>query len=71
MGRRVGPLGPQGCTESVGHAQCERSYEFRRCDGCLFRRSELRREHVEEKAGRHIDDFLVTGPEPEAGTRQI
>ena len=31
-------------------------------DGCLFYRFEL--ERIEEKAGRHIDDFLVTGPEP-------
>ena len=27
-------------------------------------RFEPRREHIEEKARRHIDDFLVTGPEP-------
>ena len=31
-------------------------------DGCLFYRFE--QERIEEKAGRHIDDFLVTGPEP-------
>ena len=33
-------------------------------DGCLFYRFEPSQEHIEEKAGRHIDDFLVTGPEP-------
>ena len=33
-------------------------------DGCLFYRLEPSRERIEEKAGRHIDDFLVTGPEP-------
>ena len=38
--------------------------EQSRYDGCLFYRFEPRREHIEEKAGRHIDDFLVTGPEP-------
>ena len=37
--------------------------EQSRYDGCLFNRFEPSREHVEEKAGRHIDDFLVTGPE--------
>ena len=31
-------------------------------DGCLFYRFE--QERIEEKAGRDIDDFLVTGPEP-------
>ena len=56
----------QGSTESLGYVQRERSYEFKqsRYDGCLFYRFEPSREHVEEKAGRHIDDFLVTGPEP-------
>ena len=38
--------------------------EQSRYDGCLFYRFEPHRERVEEKAGRHIDDFLVTGPEP-------
>ena len=33
-------------------------------DGCLFYRFEPSQERIEEKAGRHIDDFLVTGPEP-------
>ena len=33
-------------------------------DGCLFYRLEPSRERIEEKAGRHIDDFLVTGLEP-------
>ena len=33
-------------------------------DGCLFYRLEPSRERIEEKAGRHIDDFLVTGPQP-------
>ena len=33
-------------------------------DGCLFYPLEPSRERIEEKAGRHIDDFLVTGPEP-------
>ena len=37
--------------------------EQSRYDGCLFYRFEPSREQVEEKAGRHIDDFLVTGPE--------
>ena len=37
--------------------------EQSRCDGCLFYRFEPSRERVEEKAGRHIDNFLVTGPE--------
>ena len=37
--------------------------EQSRCDGCLFYHFEPRREHMEEKAGRHIDDFLVTGLE--------
>ena len=40
--------------------------EQSRYDGCLFYRLEPRREHIEEKAGRHIDDFLLTGPEPNA-----
>ena len=31
-------------------------------DGCLFYRFE--QERIEENAGRHIDDFMVTGPEP-------
>ena len=35
-----------------------------RCDGCLFCRFEPRRERIEEKAGRRIDDFLVTEREP-------
>ena len=30
-------------------------------DGCFFYRFEPSQEHIEEKAGRHIDDFLVTG----------
>ena len=38
--------------------------EQSRYDGCLFYRFETSREQVEEKAGRHIDDFLVTGPAP-------
>ena len=33
-------------------------------DDCLFYRFEPNQERIEEKAGRHIDDFLVTGPEP-------
>ena len=37
--------------------------EQSRYDGCLFYRFEPSREQVEEKAGRHIDDFLVAGPE--------
>ena len=37
--------------------------EQSRYDGCLFYRFEPSREQIEEKAGRHIDDFLVTGPE--------
>ena len=37
--------------------------EQSRYDGCLFHRFEPRREQVEEKAGRHIDDFLVTEPD--------
>ena len=37
--------------------------EQSRYDGCLFYRFKPCREQVEEKAGRHIDDFLVTGPE--------
>ena len=35
--------------------------EQSRYDGCLFYRLDPRRE---EKVGRHIDDLLVTGPEP-------
>ena len=38
--------------------------EQSRYDGCLFYRLEPRRECIEEKTGRHIDDFLVTGLEP-------
>ena len=38
--------------------------EQSRHDGCLFYRFEPHRERVEEKPGRHIDDFLVTRPEP-------
>ena len=37
--------------------------EHSRYDGCLFYRFEPSREQFEEKAGRYIDDFLVTGPE--------
>ena len=37
--------------------------EQSRYDGCLFYRFEPSREQVEENTGRHIDDFLVTGPE--------
>ena len=33
-------------------------------DGCLFYCFEPSQGRIEEKAGRHIDDFLVTGPEP-------
>ena len=33
-------------------------------DVCLFYRFEPSQERIEKKAGRHIDDFLVTGPEP-------
>ena len=40
--------------------------EWSRYDGCLFYRFEPRREHIEEKPGSHIDDFLVTGPEQNA-----
>ena len=32
-------------------------------DGCLFCRFEPSQERIEEKAGRHIDDFFVTEPE--------
>ena len=38
--------------------------EQSRNDDCLFYCFEPSREHVEQKAGRHIYDFLVTGPEP-------
>ena len=38
--------------------------EHSRYDCCLFYHFEPRREHVEDKAGGKIDDFLVTGPEP-------
>ena len=38
--------------------------ERSRYDNCLFNRFEPRREHIGEKAGRRIDDFRVTGPEP-------
>ena len=37
--------------------------EQSRHDGRLFYRFEPRREHIKEKAGRHIDDFLVAKPE--------
>ena len=37
--------------------------EQSRYDGCLFHRFEPSLEQVEEKAGKHIDDFLVTLPE--------
>ena len=37
--------------------------EQSRYDGCLFHRFASSREQIGEKAGRHIDDFLVTGPE--------
>ena len=33
-------------------------------DSCLFYRFEPSQEQVEERAGRHINDFLVIGPEP-------
>ena len=35
-----------------------------RYDGCLSHHSEPLGENIEEKAGSHIDDFLVTRPEP-------
>ena len=35
-----------------------------RYDSCLFYRFEPSREQVEQKAGRHINDFLVIGPKP-------
>ena len=38
--------------------------EQRRFDRFLFYRLEPRREHIKEKAGRHIDHFPVTGSEP-------
>ena len=38
--------------------------EQSRYDGCLFYRLEPRREKIKKKAGRHIDDFQVTGLEP-------
>ena len=37
--------------------------EQSRVDGFLFHRLEPLEEHIEEKAVRHIDDFLVTGQE--------
>ena len=40
--------------------------EQSRYDRCLFCGLEPAREHIEEKAGRHVDDFLVTGSEPNA-----
>ena len=42
--------------------------EQSRYNGCLFYRFEPSQEQVEEKAGRHIDDFLVTGLEPNVRT---
>ena len=38
--------------------------EQSRHDGCLSHHSEPLGENIEEKAGSHIDDFLVTRPEP-------
>ena len=35
-------------------------------DSCLFYRFEPSQEQVEEKAGRHTNEFLVIGPEPNA-----
>ena len=35
-------------------------------DSCLFYRFEPSQEQVEEKAGRHINEFLEIGPEPNA-----
>ena len=81
MGRRVSIPGSQGeprawFTYSANVLTSSMEMEQSRYDVCLFCRCEPRREHVDEKAGRHIDDFLVTGPEPNvrtfpgAGTRQ-
>ena len=68
MGSRVSVPGSPGCTESVGHVQRERSHEFHG-DGTITMRQVLvlplrtTSRTIEEKAGRHIDDFLVTGQE--------
>ena len=35
-------------------------------DSCLFYRFEPSQEQVEERAGRHTNDYLVIGPEPNA-----
>ena len=62
------PLNPDGTESKVWNSmQMEQS----RYDGCLFYRFEPSQEQVEERAGRYIYDFLVTGPDPNVeGTRQ-
>ena len=54
---------PGADTYSANVLTSSMEMEQSRYDGCLFHRFEPSREQVEEKAGRHIDDFLVTGPE--------
>ena len=51
-------------THSANVLTSSTEMEQSRYDGCWFYRFEPRREHIDETAGRHIDDFLVTGPEP-------
>ena len=55
-GSCVGIPRTQGRTESVGDMRCESSHEFQpRYDGCVSYQFEPFGEHIEEKAGRHVD----------------
>ena len=62
LGLKEAPRAWDTCSANVltNSMQMEQSQD----DGCLFYRLGRSRERTEEKAGRHIDDFLVTGPEP-------
>ena len=55
--------------KGLGQLQCRNSHEFHADETVTVRwllvlSFRTKSERIEEKAGRHIDDFLVTGPEP-------
>ena len=60
-----GPKGGPRAWDTFGAKVLTSSMEMEqsRFDGCLSYRFEPPGEHIEEKAGRHSDDFLMTGPE--------
>ena len=51
-------------TNSANVLTSSMEMEQSRYDSCLYYRLVPRHEHIEENAGRHINDFLVSRPEP-------